>query len=701
MASRMRVALAAGVFVACGSEPIEPAPVIHDVPVIQQVLVEFDGRELDFRTLRPGELSDVIRHEVAAGRQPLVELDSYACTTCTGDEYLAFSNVAGTLRAVTNGGPQGTVELWDVDDEENCGTAPTTGVCQQVRTRNLYPQQLERVYAELITLSATGDSDTVAVLDNEWTATNDFGLAPTFTNAMWRIGTMGRNGIATDGVTTYWAFTGTTDPATSFTFRFIVQIRGQIVQPTRRATIVGNDDPAADYPARSAGGAVNTHIDMTPDGRYVVFTTDSPELLPSGISGDYVVRHDMVTGENLILNRFGATNDIPNFCQSGSPSISDDGTRIVFWNHVCALLDPDDVSIHIYLRDITAGTTTLVDVSTTGGYGNGSAQEPGISGDGNVVVFHSVAQNLVVGQPPAGGTRSTTCREVFRRDLSTNTTVHVSAIDGTPINSAAGFAPVCDAGSNSAGRRPDVSDDGNVIVFAGRRPLVPEDTNEDEDFYVYRHGGSNVDVFRVSVSETGAELSPSGFTEGFAASLSGDGAFVAFPSFSTQILGSNGERHVYRRSTIRGDSNSIVRVTETPGGDQGTGSSAGFPNPVLSHNGRFVAFLHPFLNLQTPYNPGGRSFHVCDLGSPEPLLSRCFIANTYQPTATSAFSPILGVNGETFRPAMACADEDEACYVAYLSSADNAPELTGTGLQVLVSPFGDPRYQMSLSGPVP
>lgn len=703
MANRMRAALAAGLFVACGSEQSEPpAPIVHDAPVIQQVLVEYDGRELTFRTLRPGELEDVLHDEVGAGRQPLVELDSYACSTCTGDEYVAFSNVPGTTRAITNGSAQGTVPLWAMADEGNCGAVPTTGVCQQVRARNLYPQQLERVYAELITLMPTRDSTAVQVSDNGWNAVDDFGLTPDFTNAMWRIGTMGRNGIATDGVTTYWTFTGATAPATNFTFRFLVQVHGQLVQPTRRATLVGNDDPAADYPARTGGSAENTNIDMTPDGRYVVFTTESPVFLPVGIEGDYVIRHDMITGENLVLNR-RSDGSVRNGCRSGNPSISDDGTRVVFWNDNCSLVTPGDPEnrIHIYLRDITAGTTSLVDVSTTGSYGNGSAQEPRISADGNVVVFHSSARNLVAGHPPSDGDdREFACQEVFRRDLSTGTTVHISAIDGTPLNDPSGYTPLCGGGATAAGIRPDLSDDGNVIAFLGAQPLVPGDTNGSADVYVYRHDGVTADVFRASETESGGQLPAP--TEVQHPSLSGNGAYVTFSTTSTSILASNGRRHVYRRTTSRGDFASVERVTETPTDAQGSGDNGGNPFAVLSPSGRFVAFWSNLNNLGNPYAAPGLNFYVCDMEAPIPVLSRCFVANTYQPSAGSPFVRIdIDAAGTNSRPGMACPDELEGCYVAYIGAPDAAfaPELSGA-FHVLVSPFGDPRFQMPLNVPV-
>lgn len=666
-----------------------------ELPVIQVVLGEFDGRDFHFHTLQPGETVEV--GDVGRGTSQLVDLASYGCTgaACTGDDYVAFSNVPDTRRSVVNGGQQGSDVIWTSADGLNCGSPPSTGVCQGIRMRNLYGTQLERVYASLTTLTPTGSTTAVSVPFQPWGASSDFGVAPTITNAMWRAGTVGRNSPETGGVTQFWSFTGTTPPSTNFTFRFAVQVRGQIVNATRRATVVGADDPTLDYPALTSGNSTNNNIDITPDGRYVVFTTGSTAL--TGQTGNYVVRHDMLTGENLVLNMLDGTTQVIPGCTSSNPSISADGNRIAFQNQRCQLASIGGVgrNWHIYVRDVAAQTTTLVSVNTSGGYANRNSQIPRISQDGNVVVFHSNSGNLVAGYPASGGTRPTSCHEVFRRDLSAGTTVHVSAIDGTPLNDPAGYAPTC-SGLNGApaGREPDVSADGSVIVFRGHQPLEGADTNDDYDVFVYRHNGATADVYRVSLSNGGAQVaSPTDFDH---PAISPDGNVVAFSSNAAGIIGAgNGNRHVYRRSATRGANGTISRVTVTAAGVLGAGAAGGSPYPVLSQTGRFVGFFSNFTNLATPYSISGTNFFVCDTEATTADLRRCFVTNTVQLTSSSSFLRMSGGAVNTGgRPGMACPNENEACYAAYQMTASNATGLSNGGAQVWVSPIGDPRYQM-------
>jgi len=50
-----------------------------------------------------------------------------------------------------------------------------------------------------------------------------------------------------------------------------------------------------------------------------------------------------------------------------------------------------------FLRDLQNSTTTLMSVTSTGRFSNGRSEGPGISPDGRVVTFTSLAKNLVPG----------------------------------------------------------------------------------------------------------------------------------------------------------------------------------------------------------------------------------------------------------------------------------------------------------------
>jgi Tol biopolymer transport system component len=141
---------------------------------------------------------------------------------------------------------------------------------------------------------------------------------------------------------------------------------------------------------------------------------------------------------------------------------------------------------------------------------NGSARLPDVSGSGRFVAFESSASNLVPGDTNGAV-------DVFVRDHRDGTTRRVST-------SGAG------AQGNNASHQPSISDDGNLVAFQSYADnLVPGDTNGYLDVFVkdLRTGF----VQRVSVSSTGAQAD--GASGG--AAISGNGRFVAFTSYATNL----------------------------------------------------------------------------------------------------------------------------------------------------------------------
>ena len=189
----------AAALVGCAAEtelaPTHVEPPIEPLPVLALIEGEWDGRELTFRTLEEHEVAELADDGLVSAE--LVDIPSRSCTstTCTDANYVAFSNVAGTRVSVTNGVATGT---WNTT---LCGPAPvspSSGVCQQVRLRNLYSTQIERAYADLISLTPTGVATSASVPIQPFSATTDFSLAPAIANGLWRFGEIGRsNSVAT------------------------------------------------------------------------------------------------------------------------------------------------------------------------------------------------------------------------------------------------------------------------------------------------------------------------------------------------------------------------------------------------------------------------------------------------------------------------------------------------------------------------
>ncbi|HEV2755241.1 MAG TPA: adenylate/guanylate cyclase domain-containing protein [Actinomycetota bacterium] len=204
---------------------------------------------------------------------------------------------------------------------------------------------------------------------------------------------------------------------------------------------------------------------LSEDGRYVAFVSKASDLVPGDTNNRLdVFRYDRAERKTIRISLTSAgepTND-----PSDEPSISDDGNRVVFASTASNLVgERGDIARSIFVRDVEAGTTTLVSRSYADAEpGNGASSSPEISGDGRYVVFASKASDLVPGDENG-------VADIFVFDLETGTTVRVSTgIDGDT-----------DADSFD----PAITDDGSYVVFASNASnLVADDINNVTDVFL-------------------------------------------------------------------------------------------------------------------------------------------------------------------------------------------------------------------------
>jgi Tol biopolymer transport system component len=185
----------------------------------------------------------------------------------------------------------------------------------------------------------------------------------------------------------------------------------------------------------SSNGESNLHS-STPaldrDGCLIAFYSTASNLVQGdsgGVSKTYVRDRCAGQTEYASLSNAGVSGG------SATPiQISEDGCRIVF-PASSAIVSPAPGSGNgAVVRDRCAGTTSRVDLSTSGDPGTGSVTQVSISGGtGRYVAFTTSAANLVAGD--ANGTA-----DVFVRDLATNT-VPVAALSAT----ASGLTVAADA----------------------------------------------------------------------------------------------------------------------------------------------------------------------------------------------------------------------------------------------------------------
>lgn len=147
----------------------------------------------------------------------------------------------------------------------------------------------------------------------------------------------------------------------------------------------------------SEEGQANSRADyaqMTPDARYVVFSSAADNLVPgdSWMTEDVFVK-DRATGQIVRANTdaFGAVADN----DSVMPGISDDGRYVVFASKASNLVWGDSNGVwDVFVKDMLTGAIARVSTDGAGVEGNGNSSGAAITPDGRYITFVSVAGNL-------------------------------------------------------------------------------------------------------------------------------------------------------------------------------------------------------------------------------------------------------------------------------------------------------------------
>ncbi len=125
---------------------------------------------------------------------------------------------------------------------------------------------------------------------------------------------------------------------------------------------------------------------VSDDGRFVAFANSATDLYdpPESVLRDRIVRHDTMTGENLLVS-IDHADQISEF-----PRMSGDGNTVSYNS-------PDSFfsNSQIYLRQIDTGQTILISQNTSGGMADAASSRADLSANGQVVAFVSSATDLV------------------------------------------------------------------------------------------------------------------------------------------------------------------------------------------------------------------------------------------------------------------------------------------------------------------
>lgn len=254
---------------------------------------------------------------------------------------------------------------------------------------------------------------------------------------------------------------------------------------------------------------------------------------------------------------------------------------VLFGLYVAADMEPANAQTNF--------TFTLVSAASDGTPGNSVSWEADISDDGRYVAFRSSASNLVTND-------TNESNDIFVYDHETQEVSLVSiASDGSQAN------------RNSAS--PVISSNGRYVAFwSGADNLVPNDTNESTDVFV--HDRETGETTRVSVSSDGTQGDAnSGYNydvDGGDIAISGDGRFVAFPSYADNLVDtpstvSTPYMQLYLHDRQTGETKLISLGVD---GEEGSGSSD--KAVAMSADGRYIAFYSEADDLvdgDTNYSP--------------------------------------------------------------------------------------------------
>ena len=274
-------------------------------------------------------------------------------------------------------------------------------------------------------------------------------------------------------------------------------------------------------------GAHQPSISAT--GRYVAYTTSLDLAGDADANADDVVRFDRKTNQTVLVSAGPQGNKIAG--SASQPSISGDGNLVAFTSDGGDTLvqRPTGEGTQVYVRDIAAGRVDEASVAADGGAPSGPSNQPAISQDGRFVAFASSATNLLPDK------FATQVPEVYRRDLASGTDVLVTVQPNGAPSVGGGVSPAITAdgamvafGSTATDLTPDAA--GNIAPAASISRLL--------DIYIRDIAAGETVLASVTLDRTttgGRSLQPA---------VAGQGRYVLFASSSDRLVVKDGNQAI-------------------------------------------------------------------------------------------------------------------------------------------------------------
>jgi Tol biopolymer transport system component len=338
----------------------------------------------------------------------------------------------------------------------------------------------------------------------------------------------------------------------------------------------------------------NRSFDMSPDGRFVLFTADGDDMAPGDSNGVVdLVLMDRSTNTSEVIS-VGFTPPQQGGVNYYTGAVSADGRYVAF---TTSRDRPSGGQVELaYVRDRVTQQTRLVSTNDAGDPLEESAMNVAISDDGRYVAFTSTAPSILEGQdPPRHFLVDLQTGE--RRIVSRNRGGTATAIVGTP-----GYL--------------SMSGDGRWVVFSALSllPSLPPDT---PGIYLYDRDDDSI----VLMNRTAAGDLAQGEME--SPKISRDGRYIAFPTNATALTGRpQNEVHFVRKDRASG---AVAPIDIDDQGQPYPGNvlATSAPFHYLSPTGRFFAFQSPRVLIPGLIDPLGEDpTYVRDMES-----NRIVVAN--------------------------------------------------------------------------
>jgi Tol biopolymer transport system component len=341
---------------------------------------------------------------------------------------------------------------------------------------------------------------------------------------------------------------------------------------------------------------------MSANGRYIAFAYGLGGLVPNDPAGEGTDLFwlDRVTGQIRLVSASAQGANGNQFSFYDSLSISADGRYVAFASKATNLIANDlNGESDVFVRDMLTNIVTLASVSSNGSHLATNTLDfnlrPSIAANGQVVVFHSQANNLVPND-------SNDDQDIFVRDLRTGTTTRVS------VNSQGEQAKPWNVVASADSRNPSVSGDGRFVVFESNAINLDSRDTKTSGFDIFVHDRQTGQTRQVSVNSQGAVATGESLQEtsiGFSkttsstdAIISANGRYVIFQSGATNLIANdtNDRVDIFRHDLQTGET--ILISVGLNGSLANGGSRIGFSrNGAISGDGRYVVFQSLANNL--------------------------------------------------------------------------------------------------------